>query len=101
MAPPIPPTTPPMIFFEEFDSPELVPPELLPLRPGVAEDVVEAEAASTTWLEVTTLLKVLLPLIEIIVVTTASVLLLRGETVSVESTDTAPEEETELMANDD
>ncbi len=101
MKPPIPPTTPPMIFFVEFDNPELVPPELLPLRPGDVE-VVDAEAASTTWLVVTTLLKVLLPLTEIIVVTTASVLLLCGEVVAVDSTEKTPEDEdVELKANDD
>ena len=48
IAPPTPPTTPPMIFFEESDRPELDPPELLPLRPGALEELAEADAASTT-----------------------------------------------------
>lgn len=91
-----------MIFFEESDSPELDPPELLPLRPGAVEDVADAEEASTTWLVVTTLLKVLLPLIEMIVVTTASALLLCGDNVLVESTEAASVElESELTAKDD
>lgn len=91
-----------MIFFEELDSPELDPVEVLPLRPGAVDEVADAEAASKTWLEVTTLLNVLLPLTEIIVVTTASVLLLCGEIEIFDSIEESPEEVgTELTKNDD
>lgn len=79
-----------MIFLEESDRPELDPPELLPFRPGELVDVAAAEAASTTWLLVTTLLKVLLPLTEMMVVTTAWVTLLCGAVV-VAVTDGAPD----------
>ena len=91
-----------MIFFWEGCRPELFPPELLPFRPGVLDGLAEAEAASTTWLVVTTLLKVLLPLIEIIVVTTAWVLLLWGAVVVDSIVDGAPEvADCELKVNDD
>lgn len=73
--------TPPMIFLELSDKPELDPPESPPLRDGELEEVAAAEAASTTRLLVTTLLKVLLPLTEMMVVTTAWVTLLWGAVV--------------------
>ena len=60
--------TPPMIFFEEDDSPEL--PSSSPLPPFRPGEVV-AEAAATTVLDLTTLLKVLVPLTEIMVVSTS------------------------------
>ena len=64
-----------MILFEEDDRPELPPPPLLPLRLAAPDDVAVADAAATTLLLVLILLKVLLPLTEITVVTTASVTL--------------------------
>ena len=54
-----------MTFLVDDDIPELPPPLLLPTSPGTLD---VAEAASTTLLEVETLLKVLLPLTEITVV---------------------------------
>jgi len=103
MTPPTPPTTPPMIFFDELDNPELVPPELLPLSPGAVDEVADAEAASTIWLVVTTLLKVLLPLTEMIVVTTAWALLVCEDVVLIDSTDENGPDEVgpELKANED
>ena len=91
------------MFFWYGCRPELAPPELLPLRLGGLDELEEAEAASTTWLVVTTLLKVLLPLTEMIVVTTAWVLLLCGAVVVVDSAvDGAPEvADCELKANED
>lgn len=74
-APPIAPTTPPMMLFECDDRPELPPPELLPLRPAAPEAEAVADSAAMTLLVVWTLLKVLLPLTEITVVTTACVTL--------------------------
>ena len=92
-----------MILFVESDRLELDPPELLPLRPGVLDDVAAAEAASTTWLVVTILLKVLLPLTEMMVVTTAWVTLLCGAVVVVAPPfDDAPDVAgCELKAKDD
>ena len=65
MTPPTPPTTPPITFFVDAEIPELPPPLLLPTSPGTLD---EAAAASTTLLEVETLLIVLLPLTETTVV---------------------------------
>ena len=65
MTPPILPTTPPMTFFVDDESPELPEPPLLPTSPGTLDD---AAAASTTLLAVETLLYVLLPLTEMMVV---------------------------------
>ena len=65
MTPPTPPTTPPMTFFVDDEIPELPPLPLLPTSPGTLD---EAAAASTTLLEVETLLMVLLPLTETTVV---------------------------------
>ena len=65
MTPPTPPTTPPITLFVDDDIPELPEPPLLPTSPGTLD---VAAAASTTLLEVETLLKVLLPLTEITVV---------------------------------
>ena len=92
-----------MIFFCLGCRPELEPPELLPFRPGALDELAEAEAASITWLVVTTLLKVLLPLTEMIVVTTARVLLLCGAVVVVDPTVDGPPEvaDCELKAKDD
>lgn len=73
IAPPTPPTTPPMIFLEFEESPGLPPPPFSPLRPGV--EVEDADAAATTLLVVPTLLIVLPPLTETIVVNTCWVML--------------------------
>lgn len=54
-----------MTFFVDDESPELPEPPLLPTSPGTVDD---AAAASTTLLDVETLLKVLLPLTEMTVV---------------------------------
>ena len=59
------PTTPPMTFFVDDESPELPEPPLLSTRPGTLDD---AAAASTTLLAVETLVCVLLPLTEMMVV---------------------------------
>ena len=62
-----------MIFLEAGDNPVLPPPPLLPFRPG-AEDL-EADSAAITVLDVDTLLIVLLPFTETIVVSTSWVVL--------------------------
>ena len=63
----MPPMTPPTIFFEEEDRPELpVEPSSFPLSPGAPD--AEADAAAMTLLVVWTLLRVLLPLTDITVV---------------------------------
>ena len=54
-----------MTFFVDGEIPELPEPPLLPTSPGTLD---EAAAASTTLLEVETLMKVLLPLTEMMVV---------------------------------
>ena len=51
IAPPMPPTTPPTIFLELLDSPELLELEPLPFKLGELEDV--ADAAATVSLLVT------------------------------------------------
>ena len=99
MAPPTPPTTPPMILLEDDESPELPPSPLLsPFRPGASV----AEAAATTVLDVATLLKVLLPLTETMVVSTSWVTLpvkLEGEGRVEVDRGTEVEKETELDAS--
>ena len=62
-----------MIFLDDEDRPVLPPPPLLPFRPG-AEDA-EADSAATIVLDVDTLLIVLLPFTEMIVVSTSWVVL--------------------------
>ena len=76
MTPPILPTTPPMTFFVDGESPELPEPPLLSTSPGTLDD---AAAASTTLLAVETLLYVLLPLTEMMVVRMCCVTLLVSE----------------------
>ena len=61
-----------MTFFVEDEIPEVPEPLLPPTSPGILD---EAAAASTTLLEVETLLKVLLPLTEITVVSISCVTL--------------------------
>ena len=72
IAPPTPPTTPPMILLEFEESPELAAPPL-PWMPGVEEE--DADAAATIARDVLTLVNVLLPLTETIVVNTCWVML--------------------------
>ena len=88
-----------MIFLDEDESPELPPSPLLsPFRPGASV----AEAAATTVLDVATLLKVLLPLTETIVVSTCWVTLpvkLEGEERVDVDRGTEVERKTELDAS--
>lgn len=69
IAPPTPPTTPPITDLVLAERPELPDPLLLPLIPGLPEDVADAKAAATTSSVVEVMLRVTLPLVEIIVVT--------------------------------
>ena len=69
IAPPTPPTTPPITDLLVEERPELPDPPLPPLTLGDPEDVAEAKAAAMTLLDVEVMLKVTLPLVEIIVVT--------------------------------
>ena len=62
-----------MIFFDDVDRPELSPPSLLPFKPGA--ELAVADSAAITRFEVETVLIVLLPLIEMIVVNTLCVVL--------------------------
>ena len=73
IAPPTPPTTPPMIFLEFEESPGLAPPSLPSWRPGIEEE--DADAAATIVRCVLTVLIVLLPLTKTIVVDTCWVML--------------------------
>lgn len=75
IAPPTPPTTPPTTDFLFDERPELPDPPLLALSPGAPEDVAEAKAAAITWLDVEVMLRVTLPLVVTIVVTTFCVTL--------------------------
>ena len=69
MAPPTPPTTPPITDLVFVESPELPDSLLTPVVLGLPEDVADAKAAATTVLVVEVMLRVTLPLVEIIVVT--------------------------------
>lgn len=77
IAPPTPPTTPPitdLVLGERLELPD--PP--LPSTLGLPEDVAEAKAAAITWLDVEVMLRVTLPLVETMVVTIFCVTLLGG-----------------------
>ena len=75
IAPPTPPTTPPTTDFVFGERPELPVPPPPPLTLGLPEDVADAKAAATTWVEVEVELRTTLPLVETIVVTTFCVTL--------------------------
>ena len=69
IAPPTPPTTPPITDLVLEERPELPDPLLPSWIPGLPEDVADAKAAATTSSVVEVMLRVTLPLVEIIVVT--------------------------------
>ena len=75
IAPPTPPTTPPITDLLFDERPELPDPPLLPSSRAAPEDVDEAKAAAITLLDVEVMLRVTLPLVETMVVTIVCVTL--------------------------